>query len=171
VCEPPALAGAVDLSTFALTSSGGLCGRKKLPFAGYSVVKDHPGEISPLGTYGGSGRFPPDPLRSLTRGAPKPRSVRSRICLERRERCRSTNLPILLMPLARRKQDRKNFLSASPPSRYGGQPSISSPGGLPTVARFRSARWQPNGSRAEVGEYRARTGDLLVANQALSQLS
>jgi hypothetical protein len=43
--------------------------------------------------------------------------------------------------------------------------------GLPTVARSRSVRWQPSGSRAEVGEYRARTGDLLVANQALSQLS
>jgi hypothetical protein len=37
---------------------------------------------SPLGTYGGTGRFPPDPLRSLTRGAPKPRSVRSRMSLE-----------------------------------------------------------------------------------------
>ena len=29
----------------------------------------------------------------------------------------------------------------------------------------------PGVSRAKVGEYRARTGDLLVANQALSQLS
>jgi hypothetical protein len=40
------------------------------------------GKYRPLGTYGGSGRFPPDPLRSLTRGAPKPRSVRSRMSLE-----------------------------------------------------------------------------------------
>jgi hypothetical protein len=66
----------------------------------------------------------------------------------------------------------ENFLSVHlRASRYGGQPPISSPGGLPTVARFRSVRWQPSGSGAEVGEYRARTGDLLVANQALSQLS
>src|SRR5918996_6179630 len=39
VCEPPALAGAVA-SIPALASGDGLCGRKKLPFAGYSVVKE-----------------------------------------------------------------------------------------------------------------------------------
>ena len=60
------------------------CGRKKLPFAGYSIVKDHPGD------------------RSL-----------------------------------------------------GARDSGSFPG--------------PSGETG--GEYRARTGDLLVANQALSQLS
>jgi hypothetical protein len=81
VCEPPALAGAVATGS-TLASEDRICGRKKLPFAGYSVVKDLPGELSPLGTDGGSGRFPPDPLRSLTRGAPKPRSVRSRMSLE-----------------------------------------------------------------------------------------
>ena len=36
---------------------------------------------------------------------------------------------------------------------------------------FRVAFLQSRVSRAKVGEYRARTGDLLVANQALSQLS
>jgi hypothetical protein len=117
------------------------------------------------------GAFPRTPFAHSLAGPQSPAPF-VRVCRWNHwERCRSTKLPILLMPLARRKQDRKNFLSASPPSRSGGQPSISSPGGLPTVARFRSARWQPNGSRAEVGEYRARTGDLLVANQALSQLS
>jgi hypothetical protein len=39
VCEPPALAGAVA-TVLALASGDGLCGRKKLPFAGYSVVKE-----------------------------------------------------------------------------------------------------------------------------------
>ena len=52
--------------------------------------------------------------------------------------------------------------------RYGGQPSPAITWlGLPTVARRRVKL-----RRAKVGgEYRARTGDLLVANQALSQLS
>jgi hypothetical protein len=68
-------------------------------------------------------------------------------------------------------------------ARYGGQPSIGSPRGLPIHLRAtrlggQSRTWLANRSsarrqfrRAKVGEYRARTGDLLVANQALSQLS
>jgi len=52
---------------------------EKLPFAGYSVVKDHSGgNIAPRNLSVVAGRFPPDPHRSLTRGAPMPHSVRSR---------------------------------------------------------------------------------------------
>src|SRR3989442_752131 len=52
---------------------------EKLPFAGYSVVKDHSGgNIAPRNLSVIAGRFPPDPHRSLTRGAPMPHSVRSR---------------------------------------------------------------------------------------------
>ena len=43
--------------------------------------------------------------------------------------------------------------------------------GSPTEARFAWFVVKPSVARAKVGEYRARTGDLLVANQALSQLS
>lgn len=49
-----------------LRSDGTYLWSEKLPFAGYSVVKDHPGEISPRGTYGMRGAFPRTPLaRSL----------------------------------------------------------------------------------------------------------
>ena len=57
----------------------------------------------------------------------------------------------------------KNLLSKPPPSRL--------------ALRWATFAWPANRSsrasaaRAKVGEYRARTGDLLVANQALSQLS
>jgi hypothetical protein len=100
-----------------------ICGRKKLPFAEYSVVKDHSGgNIAPRNLAVAAGRFPPDPLGSLTRGAPKPRSVRS-------------------------------------PELIGGHQSLPSRSAVTFI-----------GAKAG-GEYRARTGDLLVANQALSQLS
>src|SRR5437773_5175822 len=51
---------------------------EKLPFAGYSVVKDHSGgNIAPRNLLVVAGAFPPDPLGSLARGAPTPRSARS----------------------------------------------------------------------------------------------
>ena len=44
--------------------------------------------------------------------------------------------------------------------------------GLPSRSRFRLASVSGQAPAAKAGgEYRARTGDLLVANQALSQLS
>ena len=49
----------------------------KLPFVEYSVVKDQTGGISPLAKLAARERFPPNPLGSLTRGAPKPHAVRS----------------------------------------------------------------------------------------------
>jgi len=39
------------------------CGSEKLPFAGYSVVKDHPGEQTPRETFGGRGVGSPGPPR------------------------------------------------------------------------------------------------------------
>ena len=57
------------------------------------------------------------------------------------------------------------------PSGYGAQPSHFPPS-LPAEARFASPLFRPGITGAKAGgEYRARTGDLLVANQALSQLS
>jgi hypothetical protein len=43
--------------------------------------------------------------------------------------------------------------------------------GMPTELAPFGAMAPPKRLGAKVGEYRARTGDLLVANQALSQLS
>jgi len=60
-----------------LTKHCCVCGSEKLPFAGYSVVKDRPGEISPSANFGARGRFPPDPLGSLACGAPSPHAARS----------------------------------------------------------------------------------------------
>jgi|RhiMethySRZTD1v2_1073278.scaffolds.fasta_scaffold479585_1 hypothetical protein len=95
------------------------CGSEKLPFAGYSVVKDHSEGLrpsdSPTGSLAGT---PYAPLRS---------------------------------PGARQMARLKLSADQSLPSR-------SSP-----------RLWTPRAKAG--GEYRARTGDLLVANQALSQLS
>jgi hypothetical protein len=85
------------------------CGRKKLPFAGYSIVKER----------------------------------RRRLTFVRR------NFLSYVRSLARCKRPAPD----SPP--------CPSPGN-PATGRAR---------RKGIGEYRARTGDLLVANQALSQLS
>ena len=86
------------------------CGRKKLPFAGYSIVK----ERKTLGT-----------VENVAA-----RST-SRTCLARSLRLRRA-----------------------------------------TFAWLANRRSRPLAPRAKAGgEYRARTGDLLVANQALSQLS
>ena len=52
---------------------------------GYSVVKDQTGGISPLVEACGSERFPPNPLRALTRGAPLPHSGQSRFLIRRGE--------------------------------------------------------------------------------------
>ena len=97
-----------------------MCGRKKLPFAEYSVVKER--------------------LQSGLR--PEPSSV-----------AREALAPLrsLTARFARRRRathaEAKNFSKTANPVGPG-----------PTTTN-------------QVGEYRARTGDLLVANQALSQLS
>ena len=63
-------------------------------------------------------------------------------------------------------------LSKSPPSR----PTVASARQATFAAHLtglpsRSLETRPLGEAKAGGEYRARTGDLLVANQALSQLS
>jgi hypothetical protein len=89
-----------------------ICGRKKLPFAGYSVVKERQ-------------------IFRLTHG-------------RRRSRLRAPfRVPELLIL-------------------------------RPQAANSNRAAFQPSSEDEQTetsGEYRARTGDLLVANQALSQLS
>ena len=92
---------------------------KKLPFAGYSVVKDQTGNIVPRRTLG-SGCFPPEPLWLTNSQGP-------------------------VAP-------RRSF-------------AIYKSAGLFVPAKAHRTR------RKLGGEYRARTGDLLDANQALSQLS
>src|SRR5438128_7062543 len=93
---------------------------EKLPFARYSIVKDHSG-LCPEPRLGRS-RGPFAPLRSLAR-----RAVRA--------------LPVAEKSFKDRRRYERLFSSSPKPEAKG------------------------------YGEYRARTGDLLVANQALSQLS
>ena len=97
-----------------------LCGRKKLPFAGYSIVKERRLEASGC-------------QLAATSQMERPRARRASLQNRR-------HLPTL--------------------------PSHPCEAGLLTEADFAVAPASEAG-----GEYRARTGDLLVANQALSQLS
>jgi hypothetical protein len=119
------------------------CGRKKLPFAGYSVVKD-------------------------LEASSCQRSAASH--LERRLRDELLSKTFLAQtfgpPSPLRGYGETTFAwLANPPPRFALR--WTSRLGLPTEARSGDQR-----QRAKVGgEYRARTGDLLVANQALSQLS
>jgi hypothetical protein len=119
------------------------CGRKKLPFAGYSVVKDLEASSCQPSAASHLERRLRDELLSKTFLAQTFRSAFAASRLRRdnlRVACQSTSRFALRWT-----------------SRLG----------LPTEARSGDQR-----QRAKVGgEYRARTGDLLVANQALSQLS
>ncbi len=142
-----------------------VCGRKKLPFAEYSVVKKL-GFASPLVAPGPS--LPASspaicytsPKRSVVGQRPPSRSAQQSSPTSVHERLESlTHSP-------------KLFQRARPLT------TLTTRTGLPTVARSASRAGLPTDSfalrvqRAKVGgEYRARTGDLLVANQALSQLS
>jgi hypothetical protein len=101
---------------------------EKLPFAGYSVVKDHSG-LGPEPRLGRS-RGPFAPLRSLA---------------------------------ARLRSLRRDYHGgvAQPESRVKDR-RTREPTALTVLSTVNSKLG---------GEYRARTGDLLVANQALSQLS
>ena len=112
----------------------------------------------------------PDPLRSLTRGATKPRSVRSRVSLE--------SLGALPLDQASDPMDLARSSQAGPfktfdpgaPRRQNASTStrVFCEAGQRAPAERKRRRRLP----AKLGgEYRARTGDLLVANQALSQLS
>ncbi len=182
-----------------LTKHCCVCGSEKLPFAGYSVVKDQPGDF-----------VPPDPLatslarplapRSAPSGA-RPRALKLQPGELRSARTPSTRSLVGTPRSPLRSRGRTRFRSRAwrPRDRLRLQPAhsrrafvaplrlrgrrrdrlkLSSPklsdspeiprsicSGLPS----RSSRRQPRAKAG--GEYRARTGDLLVANQALSQLS
>ena len=120
------------------------CGRKKLPFAGYSIVKELfliRGNIAPRNPSAASGRFPRTPWLASLVGPQSP------------------------TPFARR-----NFLFyLRRPSAGGVGPTVGRGAGVEGPPRSGGCRRHPKTKQS--GEYRARTGDLLVANQALSQLS
>ena len=170
--------------------------RKKLPFAGYSVVKDQPGDC-----------VPPDPLaRSLAgtprsplrcRGASPCSSAQTLASLLGRRSAKGAKVAVrepASLPLGRVSQSMFRLRPVSCPTssrlhptarccRLGCLASVHlrqtlTPFAAPVdILRARSS-WLAIRSceRSERlakdgGEYRARTGDLLVANQALSQLS
>ena len=128
-----------------------MCGRKKLPFAGYSVVKERAFEAAAFQPW--RARLRRGQLLSNLSGFD-----RERVPLDR---------PSPILP-ARDHRDQAGPFAFAAIGSFGATSSIISrapifPSGLPS----RSSR-----QRAKAGgEYRARTGDLLVANQALSQLS
>ena len=119
------------------------CGRKKLPFAGYSIVKElllSGGKI-PRKLSGGRDFSPGPPSAHFARGAQSPRSARS------------PELSILRLWVGRLQEQ-----PVEPSARRGVGPPPS-------------GECRRHSQTKQSGEYRARTGDLLVANQALSQLS
>jgi hypothetical protein len=131
----------VRLRACARRQTSVFCGRKKLPFAGYSIVKDRSGGISPRGTLVIAGRFPRTPSLAPLAGPQSPAPFRSRqtFC----DRC-------------------SHAFAADTQSRQ----TIGRAGGCPSERKRQGVC-----KTKQSGEYRARTGDLLVANQALSQLS
>ena len=111
-----------------------MCGRKKLPFAGYSVVKDLTKKLSAVG-------YQPSAAGGRLRGSFTPNSL------------------VFPMPaFAATRLGRGSLRTRRRPLQRAGLPSRS-----PLARELQRAK--------AGGEYRARTGDLLVANQALSQLS
>jgi hypothetical protein len=142
------------------------CGRKKLPFAEYSIVKDQLGGIAPN---------PQLVARSPLTAHAEANLFTSACRLARCSRSAQQSGPTSVGA-------RPKSLTRAPKLFFKNQPDTAKVG-LPTVARSPLAVGPPSRfalpvgnlrvhSRAEVGgEYRARTGDLLVANQALSQLS
>ena len=121
-----------------LRAPAGICGRKKLPFAGYSVVKEqNPCELSAVCVLPAARR----PRRPILPAGTFYSTIRAqRAQAEPQRICKTT--------------------------RYRSLP------GSPAEARVAWYAFRPSVCRAKAGgEYRARTGDLLVANQALSQLS
>jgi hypothetical protein len=150
------------------------CGRKKLPFAEYSVVKDQMGALPPcprdqLGALCprlGRSRGPFAPLRSLAGTGPLSDRSSQHSSREEHElrrppkRCAACGFPSAVAAdgtsSEQRAHDRDRRRCARRLKSLTHSPKT-----------FQRARPKPKIG----GEYRARTGDLLVANQALSQLS
>jgi hypothetical protein len=141
---------------------------QRRPLARQLLSKFDPGEYHPSGYFSGLGVLPPDPLARSTRGAQKPRSVSLAAT--------SNPTPSSCLSQAR---------PAEPSSEAffvrgwatGPQPRAKAGGLCNSLIRGWAMGPQPRGKgrrplqSKRSGEYRARTGDLLVANQALSQLS
>jgi hypothetical protein len=136
------------------------CGSEKLPFAGYSVVKDHPGEITPRGNSRKPRARSPDRLARSVAGPQAPR----RSLASSPATCRTPKVSLGRLASEERTHARSKLIACS--SRRFPQNGRSTLAGLPSRSCSRSERRAKAG-----GEYRSRTGDLLVANQALSQLS
>ena len=166
----------------------------------FSCQRSSGGNIT-LGTYGGSGRFPRTPFAHSLAGPQSPAPFARGVCEitvyvlpGRRATYDAALTGLLLSPvmIAHRPKpeaitvdrrsttieqdvgDRGDFISLTPSPKLFKEPAVTSP---PSRCRA-SARQPPLACRAVApqgaeagGEYRARTGDLLVANQALSQLS
>src|SRR5262249_53574611 len=158
---------------------------EKLPFAGYSVVKDQPGDY-----------VPPDPLtRSLAQRFDASLRARGALALARAKNTRRAAplelphwlargdppiphppRPARLLSLARSARHLATDLKFSDAhSRRAFVAPLCSRQTLSVRLRLSPLACQPERRRQPRlakagGEYRARTGDLLVANQALSQL-
>jgi hypothetical protein len=132
-----------------------ICGRKKLPFAGYSIVKDHSGGNRPAETFGDLGAISPGPPSLAHSRGPK---------APLRSLALSLKLPASLLGECRLHGQLLSHLYV-PASLVLSEGWLANRSPPPLARDSRELRW------AKVGEYRARTGDLLVANQALSQLS
>ena len=164
------------------------CGRKKLPFAEYSVVKDQIGELRPpnppLAHSAGTLKVPlrslageVGPLSDLFRNTEVAKLITSVVdrCATKTQRSRSRPTSVRERPKGL--ITHRNF-SKTWSKRCGRGRALCAPrySGLPPPFRLRRTAFAglptvaPQGVKAG-GEYRARTGDLLVANQALSQLS
>jgi hypothetical protein len=167
-----------------------VCGRKKLPFAEYSVVKDQLGGRRPPNPPLAHSPGPegPAPFRSLkpgvlfatlksrklitsSLGRCATRAARSRqkpaTTKRRTSACAETSQSLTRSPITFQRTRLRSFelrrdKPDGPPQKFV-WPSRSSPSRGFLAPRF-------GGAKAG-GEYRSRTGDLLVANQALSQLS
>jgi hypothetical protein len=167
VLTPPALAGAVD------------CGRKKLPFAGYSVVKESV-KLSALQLLEVRLRLSARARQPLSKLMGRRRSQQAPFLLRARRHSPELAIVTSATPKCKLKCNLSCYSltpwsasarSAFALSGYGATAFVC-------VARRQRARLPSRSPlprqlrRAKAGgEYRARTGDLLVANQALSQLS
>ena len=138
-----------------LYNTARVCGRKKLPCAEYPVVKDQSCQASPGNLFtSGTGR-------SATRAALKP-SVPTSV-QERLAPHHSTETFSAFAAYSSFGATGADYLERTPSCQRSLSPLRA---GLPSRSRVSCY-----GAAEAGGEYRSRTGDLLVANQALSQLS
>ena len=173
------------------------CGRKKLPFAEYSVVKDQPGGTRPSVLRWSSGLAPWTPSKSrLTSAGDRTMPTLVRAGAGRRSQptsaragepvsAEAAELTCVATPTQRQRRPasfaRRNFFKERPTEtlqpafahlrRWLATRSSFAFRRQPAFVKAAAGNLRVHSSAKVGGEYRARTGDLLVANQALSQLS